>query len=197
MLKFFVACCHRRPLTIADEPASWRAAAQALVPTSGPLSQCVPKQLDRKRTTLILHTSKALSGLGDTNGTACLSGGASLPATHPGNRNLYCLQSFVCGVTAPQNRPLTQHPTLACQPDLPASAWPGFPAQERSCLGLLARVQLYSSSRAIIQLCIAFAATLAPARALMAAACLIARICTICAACEAQRSDYLQACALV
>ena len=99
-------------------------------------------------------------------------------------------------MTASLKRPLTQHPTLACQPDLPASARPGFPAQERSCLGLLARVQLYSSSRAIIQLCIAFAATLAPARALMAAACLIARICTTCAACQAQRSDCLQACAL-
>ena len=123
----------------------------------------------------------------------CLSEVASLLAT----RKLYRLQSFVCGVTASLNRLLTQHLTLACQPELPASARPGFRAQERSCLGLLARVQLYSSSRAIIQLCIAFAATLAPARALIAAACLIARICTICAACQAQRSVCLQACALV
>lgn len=50
-------------------------------------------------------------------------------------------------------------------------------AQTRSCLPLYVRLQQYSSSRASIQLCIALAATLAPALALMAAACLIARIC--------------------
>ena len=51
--------------------------------------------------------------------------------------------------------------------------------QGRSCLILQARLQLYSSSSPTIQLCIALAATLAPALALMAAACLIAKICSI------------------
>ena len=53
----------------------------------------------------------------------------------------------------------------------------GAAAQARSCLALYVRLQQYSSSRPSIQLCIALAATLAPALALIAAACLIARIC--------------------
>lgn len=60
----------------------------------------------------------------------------------------------------------------------PMASFVGLAAQQRFCLALYARLQLYSSSRASIQLCIALAATVAPALALMAAACLIAKICT-------------------